>query len=354
MNVDGLSLDQMRVAITVAEKGGFSGAARHLSRKQSAVSYAIATLEAQLGVRLFDRADGLRPKPTEIGWILLREMEAVVHRADEIKKQGHAAANGLEDELSITIDSLYPNSALFAVLDGFAERFPTVRLRVDVESMGAVQKSVLDGKAVLGIIGSLPNLMPGLIGDALTRVLRIPVVSPNHPLGAKASGKARLPSRVLLDHVQIVLTDRSDLTKGRDFAVYTGRTWRVSELGLKRDLLIAGFGWGYMPAHMIAHDIAKGALCSLRVEGLRDKNTVALLVVRKTDRVLGPSARWTLSRFMQAAERTTGDVDWPRRATDQVIIEPKGKSIRKNSRRFDSRTNARRKTGREPHAHRPR
>src|SRR5258708_24824925 len=108
----------MRVAVVVAEIGSFSDAARHLGRKQSALSYAVATLEEQLGVSLFDRSDGRRPKPTEIGRILLREMEAVLRRVDEIKKQSQAAANGLEKELSITIDSLYPSDDLVALLGG--------------------------------------------------------------------------------------------------------------------------------------------------------------------------------------------------------------------------------------------
>src|SRR3954463_6844216 len=86
LNIEGLSLDQMRAALMVAESGSFSAAARRLSRKQSALSYAVATLEDQLGVVLFDRVDGQRPKPTEVGRLLLLEMEAVVRRADEIKK----------------------------------------------------------------------------------------------------------------------------------------------------------------------------------------------------------------------------------------------------------------------------
>lgn len=56
MQVSGLSLDQMHLALAVAETGSYSAAARRLSRKQSAVSYAVASLERQLGVLLFERA----------------------------------------------------------------------------------------------------------------------------------------------------------------------------------------------------------------------------------------------------------------------------------------------------------
>ena len=298
MQLSGLSLDQMRAALAVAETGSFSAAARRLNRKQSAVSYAVASLERQLGVLLFERADGQAPATTEVGRLLLGEMEAVVRRSDEIKNQAKAAAAGLENELAIVINSLYPVRAFAALLAGFSEQFPTVALRLDIESMSAVQKGVLDGKYALGIAGSLPHLPPGTIGDAISEVVRIPVASPRHPLVARADAGGPLPSRMLLDHIQIVVSDRSELTRGRDFTVYTGRTWRVADLSTKYELLAAGIGWGYMPEHLVAQDLASGALRQVQVEGLRERNTLAMLVIRRRDRVLGHGARWVLSRLM--------------------------------------------------------
>lgn len=299
MQISGLSLDQMRAALVVVETGSFSAAARRLNRKQSAVSFAVASLERQLGVSLFARANGRAPAATEVGRILLVEMEAVVRRSDEIKKQAKAAAEGLENEVSIVIDSLYPIRTFAALLDGFAALFPTVALRVDIESMGAVQKGILDEKYALGIAGSLPHLPPGLIGDAIGHVVRIPVVSPRHPLGATDGASGPMPSRMLLDHIQILVSDRSELTLGRDFTVYTGRTWRVSDLSTKHELLLAGLGWGYMPEHLIAKDLASGALCEVQVEGLRERNSLAMLVMRRRDRVLGPASRWVLAQLMR-------------------------------------------------------
>jgi DNA-binding transcriptional LysR family regulator len=283
MNIESLSLDQMRTALIVAEAGSFSGAARRLNRKQSAVSYAISTLERQLGLAIFDRSDGQRPVPTAVGTALLREMEAVVRSADEIKKKAQAAAQGLETEVSMAVDSFYPAAELVAVLHGFAEQFPTVPLCVEIESMGGVQKSVIDGTCVLGIAGSYPHLPPGLIGDAVTQITRVPVASPRHPLTARPATGKRFPGRTLLDHI---------------FSVYTGRTWRVSELAVKRDLLIAGLGWGYMPEHLVANDLATGVLRILHVEGLRDRNVVSLMAIRRRDRLLGPAAQWILSRLL--------------------------------------------------------
>ena len=62
-----LSLDQLRVFLTVVETGSFAAAGRRLLRATSAVSYSIATLEQDLGVALFDREHTRKPTLTEAG-----------------------------------------------------------------------------------------------------------------------------------------------------------------------------------------------------------------------------------------------------------------------------------------------
>jgi DNA-binding transcriptional LysR family regulator len=301
MNIESLSIDQMRAALAVAELGSFSDAARRFNRAQSAVSYAVTTLERQLGLTLFDRTDRGKPEPTEYGRVLLREMEALVRRADDIKNQARDVGKGLEYELAITLDSLFPLQRLFEVLKEFERDYPTIQLRIHVEAMGAVQSDVLEGRSTFGIIGSLLNLLPGLVGDALPPITRFPVASRDHPL-ARGHPKKRLPQRQLFDHVQIVQIDRSNLTANREFSVYAGRTWRVSDLETKRQLVSAGIGWGYLPQYTIADDLAAGTLVRLWVEGMRDENAVALVLVRRRDRVLGPGAQWLLSRLLMMTD----------------------------------------------------
>jgi DNA-binding transcriptional LysR family regulator len=300
MNIDGLSLDQMRAALAVSECGSFSAAARQLNRAQSALSYAVTTLETQLGVRLFDRTDGRVPLPTQPGRVLLREMEMVVRHADRIKEQARDIGKGLENELTVTVDALCPLDVMAVVLKDFALKFPSVQVTLNIEAMGAVQRDVLEGTSILGIIGSLPHLPPGLIGDALPAVVRFPVAAREHAL-AGGLRTERLPHRLLFDHLQIVQSDRSVLTQNREFTVYSGRTLRVSDLAAKRILLLSGLGWGYMPRHMVEGDLVAGTLKRLWVDGLRDQNSIALIVSRRRDRILGSAAQWMLERLLHGA-----------------------------------------------------
>ncbi|MFS2052839.1 LysR family transcriptional regulator, partial [Variovorax sp. CT11-76] len=57
------SSDSVEVFLAVIDHGSFSAAARALRRVPSAVSMAIAHLEAELDLQLFDRK-GREPRPT--------------------------------------------------------------------------------------------------------------------------------------------------------------------------------------------------------------------------------------------------------------------------------------------------
>jgi hypothetical protein len=61
------SVDQLLVLLAVAEEGSFTGAAKRLGRATSAISYAIDTLERDLGLSLFDRGTTRKPKRTQRG-----------------------------------------------------------------------------------------------------------------------------------------------------------------------------------------------------------------------------------------------------------------------------------------------
>ena len=153
---------------------------------------------------------------------------------------------------------LLPAERMVDALKAFRAEFPSVSLRLYVEALGAVRQMVVNGGATIGIAGSLVEAVVGLERVAVGIVGTIPVAAPDHPLalaGRNAPGAGR-------DHIQLVLTDRSELTRGRDLGVIGTRTWRLADLGSKHILLKEGIGWGYMPEHMVREDVEKGRLSS--------------------------------------------------------------------------------------------
>jgi DNA-binding transcriptional LysR family regulator len=153
---------------------------------------------------------------------------------------------------------------------------------------------VMDRQAAFGISGPLP-----MESDLFTRgpagaVKLIPVAAPDHPLaGAKVS------AALARDHIQLVLTDRSLLTEGRDFGVLSVKSWRLADLGAKHALLLAGVGWGNMPKPMVSDDIKRGRLVRLQIEKDSDLS-YRFHSLYRSDTPPGPGAYWLMERLSQS------------------------------------------------------
>lgn len=252
------SLDQLRIFLAVEEEGSFGGAARRMGRAVSAISYGVAQMEAQLGVTLFAREGSRKPQLTDAGRGLLAEARAVTEASDALLAKTRSLHAGLESDVSLVLDVMVPGEASAAVLREFRRMFPTVALRLNIEALGAVAACLLDGEADLGVAGPVVADDPALERQAIGEVELIPVAAPEHPLAAVniAPGESR-------EHLQLVLSDRSPLTEGREFSVLSPLTWRLADLGAKHALLKQGIGWGNMPRHVVREDLAAGRLIEL-------------------------------------------------------------------------------------------
>jgi DNA-binding transcriptional LysR family regulator len=294
---EGLTLDQLRLFLAVLDSGGFSAASRSLRRAQSAVSYGIANLERQLGVTLFDRS-ARKPALTPAGEELAAEARAVCAQVDRLRAKAHGIAEGVEPRLAVAVDHVFPLPALVAALRAFSETFPTVSLTLHTEVLGAVAEQVASGACSVGIGAAVPRWPEGVERRPLARVTMLHVAVKAHPL---ARLRGPLPSRVVRDHVQIVLADRSRLTSDFEIGVFSRRRWRVLDLTAKHALLRAGLGWGGMPLHVVADDLAKKRLVRLHIEEAGAPTFEAILfALHRTAEPPGPAARWLLERLGRA------------------------------------------------------
>jgi DNA-binding transcriptional LysR family regulator len=295
------TFDQLRIFLAVVETGSFAGAGRRLNRATSVISYGIANLEAQLGLLLFDREGTRKPILTVAGNAILAEARTVSHGMDALRAKAKGLLQGLEAELNLAVDVMLPSARLAEMLDAFHKQFPTVSLRLHVEALGAVVGLVLDGRASVGVSGPLSAEIPGIERVAIGSVTMVPVAAPHHPLatGPLKPGAGR-------DHIQLVLTDRSPLTSGRDFGVASDHTWRLADLGAKHALLREGIGWGGMPKPMIETDLASGALVRLAMPD-RPETMYRFDGIYRSDAPPGPAGTWLLQRFVECAGEGSDD-----------------------------------------------
>jgi DNA-binding transcriptional LysR family regulator len=290
------TLDQIAVFLAIVETGSFTAAARRLGRATSVISYAVANLENQLGVTLFTRAGTARPTLTDAGRAILSDSRGLAIALDGLLAKARGLTSGLEAEVSLVVDVMLPAKKLVKALDEFRKKFPTVALRLQVEALGAVTQAVLGGTASFGVSGPLE-----LASDLLSRgpagsVKLLAVAAPEHPLALIDGPVSAAAAR---DHIQLVLTDRSSLTQGRDFGVVSVKSWRLADLGAKHALLLAGLGWGNMPKPMVNDDLKRGRLVELKIE-TPSELVYRLHTVYRRDVPPGPAASWLMERLALA------------------------------------------------------
>lgn len=291
------TLDQLRVFLTVVEVGSFAAAARKLSRATSVISYSISNLEMQLGVVLFDRNTTRKPQLTDAGRTVLAEARTIANGVNGLRAKVKGLLHGLEAEIHLVLDVMLPAERVVDALKSFQEDFPTVSLHLHMEALGAVTQLVLNREASVGVSGPLDSIIDGIERIGIGSVELVPVAAPSHPLAVtrlNAPGAGR-------EHVQLVLSDRSPLTHGKDFAVVSTRTWRLADLGAKHMLLREGIGWGNMPLPMIRDDLASGRLVQLDMPDCKG-GVYSFDAIYRTDTPPGPAARWLIERFAQQHE----------------------------------------------------
>lgn len=295
--LDGVSLDQLRTFIAAADEGSFSAASRKLRRSQSAVSEWVAGLEAQLNVCLFDRS-GRYPKLTPEGVALLADARSVVSGVDKMKARAKLVAGGLEPELSIVVDVFFPMSDITEAAKDFERKFPDTPLRIYVEALGAAYTPLLDKRCSLGFLGSLPMQPGALEAERLFDIPLLAVAASRHPLAAETGV---IPASTLAKHVQLVLTDRSDLTAGKDYGVISPLTWRLGDLYAKLLFLRSGVGWGGMPLGAIKGDLASGHLVVLQTPHVPPKGLLLpMFAMYRASEPPGPAGRWLVNRLRDA------------------------------------------------------
>jgi len=294
--LDGLTLDQLRTLVAVAETGSFSAAGRQLGRVQSSISQSIQTLEQQLGVSIFDR-NGRTPKLTDIGRALLGDAVEVLAHAGALRERARLIASGVEPELTIAADSVFPSQPLAASLRTMQDLFPGLPVKLYTEVIGTAEKRLRDGDAQVAFYAFPFFPTGGREGRPLTDIPMIPVASSSHPLAAYGRPLTR---RDLEAHVQLILTDGKPGPPVGANGVVSPKIWRFADLARRLDFLLEGLGWGSMPTHMIADHLATGRLVELPlVDPTMTLKQISIYAVYMRANPPGLAGRWLIEDLAQ-------------------------------------------------------
>ncbi|WP_448132027.1 LysR family transcriptional regulator [Stutzerimonas chloritidismutans] len=289
--LDGMTLDQIRTFVTVADSGSFRSGAARLLRVQSAISHAIANLETELGLQLFDRS-GYRPVLTQEGQALLAHARDILLRADAMRARARALGAGVELELTLVVDTLFPIESVALAITRASVEFPSTSFRLDSQALGGPIAALDERRCTLAIIVGEDFRNPRLALEAIGSIAQIAVVRSDHPL-AELGSRAPLGVPDLASHLQIVLADPTPLSEGRSFGVLSPFTCRVNTQEAKVALIRAGLGWGRLPAWLVEEDLVSGRLARVAIPDLGRNSEVQseAYLAHRLDEPLGPVAQ---------------------------------------------------------------
>jgi DNA-binding transcriptional LysR family regulator len=275
--------DQLDAFHAVATEGSFTRASARLHKSQPAISKLVRNLEQELGLSLFDRG-AYRATLTDAGRLFLERAAALLESTAALRSFAAELAQEIEPLVRIAVEAITPLEPVLAVLREAQERFPSVRIELRTERLAGALDALRDGAAELALAARIPGRAKSVETRRFCNVRIVPVAARKHPL---ARAGAPIAPAVLRQHAQIVLADSAQRETASVNVLAGGRHWTVTDVAAKKEIIAAGMGWGGLPEHVVARDLARGSLVRLDVPEF-DTEALELFVFRRSDRPRGP------------------------------------------------------------------
>jgi DNA-binding transcriptional LysR family regulator len=295
------SADQVPLFLAVLDAGSFSAAARKLGRVPSAVSMAIAQLEAELDLQLFDRS-GREPVPSAAARALEPQARLLAEQLQLLNWQAQALHAGLEERLTLAIAPELLATHWSEPLNRLVHEFPAL----PIEVLAAPQADALEllhaGRAHLALVFERPA-MDGREGfQEMGRETLVAVMSPQfepwqQALAEHEQGRTTRPQLTVeqLAATRQVLVASRDPQQTDPRFVFARQLWRTDSHQAALSLIGAGLAWGWLPKGLVESHIGSGALMEIPVLNISNGTTLFVDWVWSKERAQGLAAR----RFVQ-------------------------------------------------------
>ncbi|WP_266158754.1 LysR family transcriptional regulator [Dyella silvatica] len=280
------SPDTLRAFTEAAHGGSFTAAARVLGKSQSTISEAIANLEIDLGVKLFDRSTR-RPQLTPEGQLLLAQASLMLQAEERFMRTAGQLAAGLEPRLTVVLTDRYQSPDYESILAELDQRYPALEFECLLGEGADALALVQEGRAQLAMVAAQPAYPSDLARATAQHPSQTALfVAATHPLAKQPS-----PSVDDLAHVRELrlntYLDEASITA-------KGHYWSAPSFLLLMEMAELGFGWAALPRWMVER-YAPGKLVELRLPGWPQQG--AIDVVWSSRRPLGVAGHWLRQRL---------------------------------------------------------
>lgn len=254
-----VTLEQWRVFQAIIEQGGYSQAAAHLHRSQSAISYSMSRLQEQLGISLL-KIEGRKALLTEQGKILLQRSSKLINDAAEIENFTHHLSQGREAEIKFVVDSAFPNDLLMSALAQFSKQSQGTRVQLQEVILSGATDALISDEADLVIGVESPAQF---LSDPLIDIELIAVARADHPL---LQLEREITTVDLAQHTHVVIQDSGQAEKMDVGWLSSQDRWTVSSIESALSAIEHGLGYGWIPTNRLVEGLGDGTLKPLLLE----------------------------------------------------------------------------------------
>lgn len=242
-----MRVEHIEYFVETARLGSIVKAAASLGRQRSTVSMAIAALEDELGVLLFDRT-GNSLSLSAIGESILEDCHRLLSLSMGIKQRCLMGENTQRQELRIGRDDALSEAFWRQIILQLRQKYPhlslSMRFASSDELPDLVRQQQLD--IAYGLTESLYDPAEGLYRRVVGRITMRMMIAHNHPL----SLLSHVTDRDLRSLAQITYMDSSNQERFHLEHVGSERI-ALSSFELVRDAIRDGLGWGYVPEPLL-------------------------------------------------------------------------------------------------------
>lgn len=278
-----ITLEQWRALVAVIDASGYAAAAEALGKSQSAVTYAIQQIEAQLKIKVF-QIQGRKAVPTSTGQMLYRRARQLLDEAQTIEAAAYQASAGVEANVRIAIDVLIPAALTLCALAHFAEAYPDTRVELIESVLSGSEDALVQHEVDLAVSGRVP---PGFIGTALLRIHMQAVAAPRHPLFLSSQP---LTMKDLRRYRQLVVRDSGPFRRRSEGWLDAEQRWTVSHMNTSVQAVREGLGYAWLPHTYIQDDLQSGRLRLLPLAEGGERFVEMYLIFADSDSA-GPATR---------------------------------------------------------------
>lgn len=281
-----MTFDQVVVFHKIVQFGSFKAAAAEVHKTQPAISLSIKKLEEEMEVELFDRSS-YRPVLTEHGKAFYERSFKILQGMYELEGLSRSFRNREEPEIKLAVDGVSPLPELLKVFKIFSDRYPYTRLNLSFDILYESERKVQEREAEIGITHFIND--PSTLDIVpITHVRMVPVMSAELYAEKNVGQEEKL-----LDIDQIVVGGKVE-KKGLSFGLLEGgKKWRVTDSNYKREIIMAGLGWGHLPEHTISRELKEGKLVALNLKTVNTKDLgINLIRLKKNNFGLVARSLW--------------------------------------------------------------